>query len=153
MRKLLVVTDEFVNSEIKEAVVDAKSQLDEKTDTINELMLEKVAMAKEIDRLEAKSLLGEKTKNMTAGEKAYITKFFEGAGVEEINQRLDEAVRAYDNDMTRKKEELISEETETEIPVVESSDEPEIILNEGVNEDEDMMDVFVNQINRSHTTR
>ena len=41
MRKLLVVTDEFVNSEIKEAVEDAKQQLDEKTDSINELMLEK----------------------------------------------------------------------------------------------------------------
>jgi hypothetical protein len=155
MRKLLVVTDQFVNSEIKEAVEDAKTQLDEKTDTINELMLEKVAMAKEIGRLEAKSLLGEKTQNMTDGEKAYITKFFEGACIEDINQRLDEAVRAYENDMTRKKEELLEEEEETDIPVIEESTEPEVILNEEsvFNEEESMMDQFVSKINKSHQTR
>ena len=151
MRKLLVVSDEFVNSEIKEAVEDAKQQLDEKTDSINELMLEKIAMAKAIERLEAKSLLREETENMTAGEKAYITNFFENANVEEINSKLNEAVRAYDNDMTRKKEKLLSETKKTVIPVVQNEVE-EIILNEDesvFNNEDGMMDDFVSKINKS----
>lgn len=150
MRKLLVVTDEFVNSEIKEAVEDAKQQLDEKTDSINELMLEKIAMTKAIERLEAKALLREKTENMTAGEKAYITKFFENAAVTEINSKLNEAVRAYDNDMTRKKAKLLSKAKVTDIPVIQEAVE-EVILNENesVLSEDNMMDGFVNQIQKS----
>ena len=150
MRKLLVVTDEFVNSEIKEAVEDAKQQLDEKTDSINGLMLEKIAMTKTIERLEAKALLREKTENMTEGEKAYITKFFENSDVKEIHSKLNEAVRAYDNDMTRKKEVLLSETKKTDIPVIHDEVE-EVILNENENvlSEDNMMDGFVSKINKS----
>ena len=154
MRKLLVVTDDFVSTEIKEAVEDAKQQLDEKTDSINELMLEKIAMTKAIERLEAKALLKEKTENMTDGEKAYITQFFENASYDEIYSKLNEAVRAYENDMTRKKEVLLKETPKIEIPVVESKVE-EIILNENesVFSENSMMETFVTKINKSHQTR
>ncbi len=153
MRKLLVVTDEFVNSEIKEAVEDAKQQLDEKTDSINGLMLEKIAMSKTIERLEAKALLREKTETMTAGEKAYITKFFENADVTEINSNLNEAVRAYDNDMSHKKAKLLSKVVKTDIPVIQPPIK-EIILNEGepVFNEDNMMDGFVSKINKSYTS-
>ena len=38
IRKILAVNDDYVRTEIKEAVEDAKSQLDEKDETINQLI-------------------------------------------------------------------------------------------------------------------
>ena len=53
MKQLLVVNDEYVSTEVKEAVEDANSQIASKDKEIDKLMLEKVELKKKIGEIEA----------------------------------------------------------------------------------------------------
>jgi hypothetical protein len=93
MKELLVVNDEYVHTEIKEALEDGKSQLDEKDAKIDELMMEKIKLNKKIKKFEADKLLGEKTKNMDEIEKSYILTQFAESSVEEIENQIDKGIQ------------------------------------------------------------
>jgi hypothetical protein len=142
MRKTLLVTDEYVETEIAEAVEDAKTQIDDKTEELNSALNENIELKKQIKTLEAQSLLESKVTGFTESKKLYITKLFEGSSANEISQKLDEAVKAYDNELNEKRR-LIKEEKinkvkhyYNETPVLESTN-PE-------------MDSYVNTIKNSY---
>ena len=143
MRKTLLVTDEYVETEIAEAVEDAKTQIDTGKTELNEALNANIELKKQIKQLEAQSLLESKVRGYTESKKLYINKLFEGKSADEITQQLDEAVKAYDNEINEKRR-LIKEEKIKQVkdyyvdqPVLTENSDP-------------TMDTYVNNINRSY---
>lgn len=120
MRKRLLVTDSFVQGEVKEAVMEAKAALDDRDKKINELMTERTELDYKLQKMEAGKLLESKLVGMDDAQAAYLRKFFEHAShVTEITTKLNEAVSAYESTKRRERDILV-EETKTKQPVVKS---------------------------------
>lgn len=126
-KKMFGATDEFMQGEVKVALDEAKTELDKKDDRIEDLIAEKVELSSKIKSFEAEKMLSEKTADMTDGEAAFVRNFLKGCDVVEIQERIDEAVAAYKADEEAERQEVINEESETEIEVPETQvDETQI---------------------------
>lgn len=95
MKKILCVSDEYIQEEVKEAILEAKTELDAKDDKINELMEEKIELNKKQSLVEANSLLEGKTVGMDFKTKSYLEARFETSSVTEINEDFEAAKAAF----------------------------------------------------------
>lgn len=144
MRKVLVVTDDYVEQEITEAVLDAKDQIENSKQELNDALNENIQLNKQIKVLEAKQLLESKTSAFSDSKKLYVNKLFAGSTVEEITSKLDEAVKAYDNELNEKRR-LIKEEKLKQVKDYYADETP--VLKESV---DPAMDQYINQIEKSY---
>lgn len=157
MKKLLVVSDDFVQAEITEAIVEAKETMDEKDAKINELLAEKIELSKKIKTNEAASLLESKTADMKPAKAAFIAKFFEGSTASEISEKLDEAVQAFEEDQEVKRQELL-EQTEAERTAADkaknlAAKSEEELINESRQQEPNGSDPFANYVARINKSR
>lgn len=146
MRKTLSVTDAYVETEIAEAVIDAKTQIDTATNELNETLNENIELKKQIKTLEAKQLLESKISAFSDSKKLYISKVFAESSKEEILSNIDEAVKAYDNELNEKRQ-LLKEEKMKQVKNYYAEEKP--VLNENTSADPSM-DAYVNNINKSY---
>lgn len=109
IKECVMVTDDVVQGEFKEAILDAKKQIDEKNKEIDNLMLEKVTLKQEINKIEVVKLLEDKTKNMAPKLKAYVEMFFKDADKKLIEEKFDEAVKAFEDEEAKRREKIIAE--------------------------------------------
>lgn len=109
IKECVIVNDDKVQSEFKEAILDAKTQLDAKNKELDAIMLEKVELKTQLDKLEVVTLLESKTKNMSPKMKAYVETYFKNADKSTIEGKLDEAVAAFKLDEAKCREQIISE--------------------------------------------
>ena len=123
MREMLMVNDDYVQTEIREAIEDAESQLNEKQETINELLSKQIELKDKIKEHEAAQLLESKTKDMKPAEAAFVKKYLKGATAEEISEKLDEAIKAYEADEADERNELIKEAGDKTTEVVVPEDD------------------------------
>jgi len=118
MRTQLLVTDEFVQSEVREAVMEAKGMLEDKDNKINDLLVEKVTMKKMLGKNEAESLLESKVKNMPMKKVAYLNTFFKNADKAKIESKFNEACVAFDRQEKSERQKLVNESKNNGIKVV-----------------------------------
>lgn len=109
VREIAMVNDDFVQTEIREAVEDAASQIKGKEEEIDKLMLEKVELSNKIKKFEAKQLLSEKCKDLSPKLLAYVQTRFEDADSEEIEEQFNEAVKAFKIEETAKRKRLVEQ--------------------------------------------
>ena len=118
MRKVLLVNEDYVQSEVKEAIVDAHNIIEEKEKEINRLMLEKVEMnqkiklteatiSEKVEKLETQNLLESKMKGCSPKLQAYLELCFENASKDEIEEKFDEAVEAFKTTEEEKRQAII----------------------------------------------
>lgn len=98
MRTMLAVNDDYVQNEVAEAIFDAKSQLDEKDNKIKELMSTNEIVSEQVKQMEAVSLLESKVQDLTPKERAFIETRFDGCTASVIEEKFDEAVKAFKKD-------------------------------------------------------
>jgi hypothetical protein len=156
MREVLLFNDDYVRTEIAEAVEDAKNRMDEQQSTINELMMEKIELTKKIKKNEAENLLESKTKDMPSAEAAFIKKYFADADAKEISEKLDEAVAAYEAQEAEERDALVESANQDSTIVEVPTDNVEEIeeINENVNNiDDSFMNDVVGRINKSFQAR
>lgn len=116
IKEITFINDDYVQTEIKEAILDANQIIKSKEDAvkvketeIDRLMMEKVELKHQIEKIEASNLLSEKTKDMTPSMKAYVETVFKNADKKEIEERLNEAVNAFRTEEEAKKQQLLAE--------------------------------------------
>lgn len=154
IKKVLVLSDDFVNSEISEAILEAKAEIDSRDKKINALMVEKIELTKKLKKDEAIKLLESKTSGMAPAKAAYVNKYFEGSTIDEISAKLDEAVTAFEVDQRAKRSELMTEKHQTVsdgIKIPKPADESQLISEQTETSGE--MDVYVTRINKSFQAR
>jgi len=153
IREQLLVNDEYVQTEIKEAIEDAKETIEAKDQEINRLLVEKVEINKKLILKEAKEKLEVKTKDLSPKCKKFVEKIItEDIALEEIDAKVDEAVAAYKKAEKEEREQLINEakneERKLDIPSPRSR---ETILNESEEQSSDpVIAAAVNVLNHSN---
>jgi hypothetical protein len=96
-RELFSVTDDYVQSEVAEALQEAKTRMDEQEAEINSLMLEKIKLNKQLKANEAHDELESKIEHLTESEKSFVRSHLDGKDVDQISeQAVNEAVKAYE---------------------------------------------------------
>ena len=109
MREIVMVNDDTFQTEIKEAILDAKKIIEEKETEIDGLMFEKIELKKKLNANEAAKLLENKTQSLTPRTKAYLETCFKDADVHEIEERFDEAVKAFKDEEAKRRTKIVSE--------------------------------------------
>jgi len=149
IKQIAVISEISMDEEIKEAVQDAKTIIEDKDSEINTLMIEKIELSKKLKRNEASNLLEDKCKNINPKMRAYIETRFKDADVEEIEDTFEEAIAAFEEDETLLREELKDQAT--------SNVNPKKILTEGAADDKtknsntsDMMNHYIDRFKRSN---
>jgi hypothetical protein len=147
MRTQLLVTDEFVQSEVREAVMEAKGMLEDKDKKINDLLVEKVSMKKMLGKNEAESLLESKVKNMPMKKVAYLNTFFKNADKAKIESKFNEACVAFDRQEKSERQKLVNESKNNGIkvvPPVQKVDDKQKVITESLDDIDQYVNVFEN---------
>jgi hypothetical protein len=147
IKKLVVVSEISMDEEIKEAIVDAKEIIESKDEEINQLMLDKIEVNKKLKKIEAEKLLEDKCKNINPKMRAYLETRFKDADTLEIEDKFEEAVKAFTEDETLLREELKGSTS--------SNVNPRTVLTEGVVDDKtggnsSLMNQYISRFKRSH---
>jgi hypothetical protein len=150
MRDILVINDDYVQSEVSEALDDAQSQIDEKQDNINKLMVENMDLRKQIKKDEAARLLEVKISDMKPAQAAFVKQFFDK--IEDpkvIAEKLDEAVKAFEADEAEETEKIVESKEKEGAEYVIPKDDQAMIL-EGVDQNVSMMDQYAQVVEGSY---
>lgn len=152
IREILMVNDAYVQKEIKEAILDAKKQIEEKQSEVDKLMFEKVELKKKFDKIEADRMLTEKTKDMPLAQKSFILKYFAEATSKEISEKMNEAVQAFQKADRKERETLIEKNANAGIKptvVMDESDKQMLTEKTEVDGNTNLMSTYAAKVKRS----
>jgi hypothetical protein len=122
VRKLVGINEEFVDGEVKEALIDGKNTIDSLKKELNEALEANAQLNNKLQRTEASLLLEEKTKELPESAKSFVSKLLKGKSPEYIQENFQYVVEMFDKEMTEQ-EETAKEGIKNRI--VESVDRPE----------------------------
>jgi hypothetical protein len=155
IRQILFVNDDYVQTEIKEAIVSAKETIDGEKDKVNRLMLENMDLKKKIMKNEASQMLEQKTASMKPALASFVKSYFDKEyDVKVISEKLDEAVKAFSSEEDTEKKQLVEEKERGSKPIdmpVEDGVDPTKIVESPQNSEDSLMDMYVNKYTRSRT--
>ena len=156
IKQLLFVNDDYVQTEIKEALEDAKAQIDESNKKVDALMFEKVALNEKLEDKKAKAVLEAKLAKSPAKMRAHCEATFKGASAEEIEEKFQTVIEAFEADEKERREQIIDEsKTEGVKPAVVIADAaPAPTVQKKIDESFDpAVASYVNTINRSYKNK
>ena len=122
IRKLVGINEEFVNGEIKDALIDGKTTIDSLKKELNEALEANTALNAKLNNAEAKILLEEKTKDMPESTKAYVSKLLRGKSPEYIQENYQYVVEMFEKETSEQVENAKEKVTRR---IVEAVDRPE----------------------------
>jgi len=150
IRQIVGITEEFVDLEVKEALVDGKKTIDSLRAELNEALKENAQLNQRANKAEASTILEKRTSDMPSAKKQFVTKLlgnkapqyieenfsyvvemFEKETQEEVDE-IKESVKQQFTQTPRVDRQIIEESTEfnNEIERTESSDSVTGYLNE-----------------------
>jgi hypothetical protein len=124
IRQLVGINEEFINDEVKEALVDGKKTIDSLKKELNEALEKNTKINHELQKVEASFLLEQKTKELPDSAKAYVTKLLKGKSPEYIQENFQYVVEMFEKEITEQEEK--AQDTISQ-RIVESVDRPEAI--------------------------
>jgi hypothetical protein len=122
IRKLVGINEEFINGEIKDALIDGKTTIDSLKKELNEALEANTAINAKLQNAEAKILLEEKTKDMPESTKAYVSKLLRGKSPEYIQENYQYVVEMFEKETSEQVEDAKEKVTRR---IVEAVDRPE----------------------------
>ncbi len=156
MKQLLFVNDDYVQTEIKEALEDAKSQIDEANKKVDALMFEKVALSEKLEDKKAKAVLEAKLAKSPVKIRAHCEATFKGASAAEIEEKFQTVVEAFEADEKERREQIVEESKDAGVKqaVVIADVAPAATLQKSIDESFDpAVASYVNTINRSYKNK
>lgn len=123
IRKIVGISEEFVEGEIKEALVDGKKTIDSLRDELNGVLKENVKINHELKKAQAKILLDEKTSDMTDSKKNFVNKLLKNKDPQYIAENFQYVVDMFEKESEQEVEQA-QEEVLTESFVAASVDVP-----------------------------
>ena len=155
IRKILFVNDDYVQTEIKEAIVSAKESIDGEKDKVNKLMIENMDLKKKLMKNEASAMLEKKTASMKPALASFVKSYFDKVyDVKVISEKLDEAVKAFSSEEDTEKKHLVEEKERGAKPIdmpVEDGVDPIVEGNSPQAMEDPMMEMYISKYKRSTT--
>jgi hypothetical protein len=142
IRQIIGVTDEFIDSEIKEALVDGKTTIDSLRKELNQTLKENVELQVRANKAEAKILLESKTNDMPSPKKTFINRLLGNKSPDYIEENFNYVVEMFEK-QTQEELETVKEDVKQDFIKTTIVDRPEM-LEEKAN--------FDNEIERNTTS-
>jgi hypothetical protein len=122
IRQLVGINEEFVDNEIKDALVDGKNTIDSLKKELNEAIGANAQLNNKLQKTEASLLLEQKTKELPESTKAFAVKLLNGKTPKYIQENFQYVVEMFDKEMIEEEETAKKGVTQR---IVESVDRPE----------------------------
>ena len=104
IRQIVGINEDFVNGEIKEALVDGKKTIDSLKKELNEALEANTELNHKFNQAQSALLLEQKTKDLPESAKGYVTKLLRGKSAEYILENYQYVVEMFDKEMTEQEE-------------------------------------------------
>jgi len=96
IRQIVGISEEFVDAEVKEALVDGKKTIDSLRAELNEALKENAELALKANKAEAKIILESKTADMPSAKKAFVTKLLGNKAPQYIEENFQYVVEMFE---------------------------------------------------------
>lgn len=126
VRQIVGINEEFVNSEIKQALIDGKSTIDSLKNELNQTLKENADLSLRASKAEASILLEGKTSEMPVAKKNFIKKLLGNKKPEYIEENFSYVVEMFEKQTLDEVEEA-QESIKKDIETSEKVDRPTII--------------------------
>jgi hypothetical protein len=123
IRLLVGINEEFVDGEVKEALVDGKRTIDSLKKELNEAIEANTELNHKLQKIEAIALLEEKTKELPANAKSFVGKLLKNKSPEYIQENYQYVVEMFEKESV---DEIEAAQEEITTRIVESVDRPEV---------------------------
>jgi hypothetical protein len=106
IRRIVGVTEEFVDSEVKEALIDGKKIIDSLRSELNQSLKENVALNVRANKAESFILLEKKTAEMPSAKKQFVTKLLGTKSPQYIEENFSYVVDMFEKEQTKEVDEI-----------------------------------------------
>jgi len=134
MKKLLSIDEEFITSNIKEALEEGREKINTLHKELNEAVKTNVKINQELKSVKADLILEQKTKHMNDTKKAYVAKMLVDKSPEYITENFDYVVEMFEraeNDEVK----VISEEAKKNVVSKDITPPASELINENIGEE------------------
>jgi len=104
IRQIVGINEDFVNEEIKEALVDGKKTIDSLKKELNEALETNTELNHKFNQVQSALLLEQKTKDMPQATKNYVTRLLKGKSPEYILENYQYVVEMFDKEVSDQEE-------------------------------------------------
>jgi hypothetical protein len=139
IRQIVGISEEFVDTEVKEALIDGKKTIDSLRSELNEALKENATLNQKANKAEAYIILEKKTADMPSAKKAYITRLLGNKAPQFIEENFSYCVEMFERE-TQEEVDEIKESVKQQFTKAPQVDRPQVI--------EESVE-FDNEINRS----
>jgi len=106
IRKIIGISEEYIDAEVKEALKDGKSIIDSLRSELNQTLKENVNLNARANKAEAHILLEKKTSEMPASKKQYISKLLGTKSPQYIEENFSYVVDMFEKEQTNQVDEI-----------------------------------------------
>jgi hypothetical protein len=142
IRQIVGISEEFVDAEVKEALVDGKKTIDSLRAELNEALKENADLTLKANKAQAKTVLESKTADMPASKKQFVTRLLGNKSPEYIEENFNYVVEMFEK-QTQEEVDEIKESVKQQFVKTPKVDRPQII---------EEKQEFNNEIERSSTS-
>ncbi len=126
IRQIVGISEEFIDAEIKEALLDGKKTIDSLRAELNSVLKENVDLSTKATKAEASILLEKKTADMPSEKKSFITKLLGNKNPEYIEENFSYVVDMFERE-SQDELEVLKESVKQDFVTAPKVDRPEII--------------------------
>jgi len=126
IRQIVGISEEFVDSEIKEALVDGKKTIDSLRGELNEALKENAELNQRANKAEASIILEQKTSDMPSAKRQFVTKLLGNKAPQYIEENFQYVVEMFEKE-TQEEVDEIKESVKNKFIKTPSVDRPQII--------------------------
>jgi hypothetical protein len=98
IRQIVGISEEFVDSEIKEALVDGKNTIDSLRNELNEALKENVELSQRANKAESYIILEKKTADMPSAKKQFVNKLLGNKSSNYIEENFQYVVEMFERE-------------------------------------------------------
>ena len=125
IRELVSIDEQFINSEIKEALIDGKETISSLQKELNEAVNRNSSLNERLVEVESALLLENKTRTLDESTKRYVKRLLKGKTVDYIKENYQYVVEMFEKE-SRMQEELHKDEVVQKRLVESVVDRPEL---------------------------
>jgi len=126
IRQIVGISEEFIDGEIKEALLDGKKTIDSLRAELNSVLKENVNLSVKATKAEASILLEKKTADMTSEKKSFVSKLLGNKSPEYIEENFSYVVDMFERE-SQDELEVLKESVKQDFVSATKVDRPEII--------------------------
>lgn len=126
IRQIVGISEEFVDTEIKEALVDGKKTIDSLRDELNEALKENAQLNQRANKAEATIIIEQKTQDMPSSKKQFVSKLLGNKAPQYIEENFGYVVEMFEKEAQEEVDE-IKESVKNEFIKTPNIDRPQVI--------------------------